>query len=310
VHPTASTKQSSLLPVFSVLAAATLWGTSWFPLRILEQNGLQGLWITLIVYAIPAIIGGLVLFRRWDEFAREPMLLTVIGLANAWCNVAFILAVLEGNVMRVLLLFYLYPVWATLLARVLLGEHLTPRAIITLMVAMTGAMVMLWDPSIGFPWPASGAEWLAITSGMAFAVANVTVRKTQTVSIAIKNLATWLGVAGLALAWILLEQTALPAVSQQVWIWTCTLGPLMVLAMTYTVQYGVTKLPVYRSTVILLFELVAGAVSSQLLTDEMMSTAEWLGGALIGLAAYLSARLGVENGANLELQSPYEKDKK
>ena len=65
--------------------------------------------------------------------------------------------------------------------------------------------------------------------------------------------------------------------------------------MTFTVQYGVTKLPVYRSAVILLFELVAGAVSSQLLTDEVMELNEWIGGGFIVLAAYLSARAYVHN---------------
>jgi drug/metabolite transporter (DMT)-like permease len=41
----------------------------------------------------------------------------------------------------------------------------------------------------------------------------------------------------------------------------------------------------------LLFELVAGAVSQQLLSNEVMTLTEWLGGSLIVLAAYLSARL-------------------
>jgi drug/metabolite transporter (DMT)-like permease len=56
------------------------------------------------------------------------------------------------------------------------------------------------------------------------------------------------------------------------------------------VQYGVTHMPVYRSAVILLFELVAAAVSTQWLSSEIIEPAEWLGGALILTAAYLSAR--------------------
>jgi len=47
---------------------------------------------------------------------------------------------------------------------------------------------------------------------------------------------------------------------------------------------------VHRSATILLFELVAGAVSSQWLTDEVVTTLEWFGGGLIILAAYLAAR--------------------
>jgi len=63
------------------------------------------------------------------------------------------------------------------------------------------------------------------------------------------------------------------------------------LVMTLTVQYGVTRMPVHRSAVILLFELVVGAVSSQLLTEETVLPREWLGGGMIVTAAWLAARL-------------------
>jgi drug/metabolite transporter (DMT)-like permease len=292
-----STKPSAALPVASLLVAATLWGVSWYPLRVLESNGLQGLWITVIVYVIPAVAGSIFLYpRRW-ELRREPAFLFIVALGNGWCNVAFILAVLDGNVMRVLLLFYLSPVWATVLAWWLLNERLTWISLATLAVAMVGAVVMLWNPSLGMPWPTSRADWLAISSGMAFALANVAVRKTQDISIPIKNLCSWVGVAVLAGVWLLLSGAEQPVVSQSVWLWTVLLGPLIVFTMTFTVQYGVTKLPVHRSAVILLFELVAGAISSQLLTNEVMRMQEWGGGAIIVLAAYLYARASVEDAA-------------
>ncbi len=61
--------------------------------------------------------------------------------------------------------------------------------------------------------------------------------------------------------------------------------------MTVTVLYGVSHMPVHRSAVILLFELVIGAVSALLLTDEVVLMREWLGGALIVAAAYMAARI-------------------
>jgi len=39
-----------------------------------------------------------------------------------------------------------------------------------------------------------------------------------------------------------------------------------------------------------LIELVAGAISQQLLTKEMVSGREWVGGVLIVAGAYLAAR--------------------
>jgi drug/metabolite transporter (DMT)-like permease len=63
--------------------------------------------------------------------------------------------------------------------------------------------------------------------------------------------------------------------------------------MTLTVIYGVSHMPLHRSAVILLFELVVGAISAMLLTDEQVQTQEWLGGALILVAAYLAAHAQV-----------------
>jgi drug/metabolite transporter (DMT)-like permease len=63
------------------------------------------------------------------------------------------------------------------------------------------------------------------------------------------------------------------------------------LAMTLSLQYGVARMPLHRSAVIVLFELVVGAVSSLLLTDETISPREWLGGGMIVAAAWLAAHL-------------------
>ncbi len=46
---------------------------------------------------------------------------------------------------------------------------------------------------------------------------------------------------------------------------------------------------IHHSAVISLIELVAGAVSQQLLTDEIVTVREWVGGVLIVIGAYLSA---------------------
>ena len=305
-----STKYSSLIfPVVSLLISATLWGISWFPLRLLENNGLQGLWTSALIYSVPVLLASFLLVIRRKEIMSQPGWLILIAAGNAWCNVAFILAILEGNVMRVLLLFYLSPLWATVLAWLILKEHMSRLAVLTLIIAMSGAAVMLWDPSIGHPWPSSRSDWLAITSGMAFALANVAVRRTQGISIPVKNLFSWIGVSVLAIVWITISDEPTPTASNQVILWTLIFGPLMVFIMTFTVQYGVTKLPVYRSAVILLFELVAGAVSSQLLTEEVMKINEWIGGGFIVLAAYLSARAYVHHPAEAKLDTQMEAPK-
>lgn len=291
MHSDSASKHSAVvLPIVSLLITATLWGIAWYPLRVAQNYGMPGLWTTLLIYSSSLVLGGLLFWRKLSEFSQAPVLLAVIALSNGWLNVAFFLAVIDGHVVRIILLFYLSPLWTTLLGWLVLKEHLTPWSVATLVVAMTGAMIMLWDVSVGFPWPQHYTDWLGISAGISFSISNVTVRKLQRISVRTKMVSAWLGVTLVAAAWIVLGDVAVPQADMQVWGWTLVIGTVMVIVMTVTVQYGVTHMPVYRSAIILLFELVAGAVSAQWLSDEVIAANEWIGGVLIMLAGYLSAR--------------------
>jgi drug/metabolite transporter (DMT)-like permease len=282
----------ALFPVFSLLLAATLWGVIWYPLRLLEAAGLDGLWTTLSIYATAFALGLPLLLRRRAELRQQRGVLLVLALAAGWCNVGFILAVLEGTIVRVLLLFYLSPIWAVLLARVLLGERLSAQARGAFLLAISGALIMLWDPAMGMPWPSEPGDWLAVSAGFGFALSNVAIRQLQQVSVPVKTTVSWTGVL-VIVGFMLLFRGALqlPEVGAGVWLGALALGGIGIVIMTLAVQYGVTHMPVHRSAVILLFELIAGAISAGLLTDEVVRPLEWLGGALIIAAAYWAARL-------------------
>lgn len=284
-----SKSESTLLPVMSLLLAAALWGLLWYPLRLLEDQGMSSVWTTLVAYCAALLAGLLVTWRRRREWFTRPWVLVGLGLASGWCNVSFVVALVEGNVVRVILLFYLSPLWTVLLGRVLLGERLTRDAILVFGIAVAGALIMLWDPRIGWPWPQAGADWLAISSGFAFALANVSIRYLQDVSIPVKTTATWVGCVLIAVLWIAFTVQPVPVVSQSVWLWCVVLGLLGFTTMTLSVQYGVTHMPVHRSAVLLLFEIVVAAVSAQLLSAERMQAWEWAGGILVVCAALIAA---------------------
>jgi drug/metabolite transporter (DMT)-like permease len=279
-----------ILPILSLLLTSTLWGLVWYPLRLLEAQGLSGLWLSLISYGAILTLGLVWLWRSRADWHDNALWLGLMALAVGWCNVAFVLAVLDGTVVRVLLLFYLTPLWALILGWLMLDEHPGTSGLIVFVLAIAGALTMLWDPGLGSPWPRDAADWLAVSSGLAFALANVTVRKTHHLALKTKAAVGWLGDVLVAAVWIVLVAEPVPVVSAQVLTGAVLLGWLGFFIMTVTVIYGVTHMPVYRSAVILLFELVIGAVSAQLLTDEQVLMREWLGGALIMGAAYMAAR--------------------
>jgi len=276
--------------VLSLLLAATLWGLLWYPLRLIQGGGLGGIWTTLTAYAAAFVPGVACAWSRRTELARNPWLLLALLLAAGWCNVSFIIAVLEGTVVRVVLLFYLSPVWTVLLGRIFLGERLSRLSLLVLALALSGAMLMLWDPAIGLPWPQNTADWLAISAGLAFSVSNVLVRAMQRVSIPVKTVTAWAGGVVVGLVWVSAAGNPPPQVGVGVWVAAVALGLFGIVVMTAATQYGVTHMPLHRSAVILLFELVVATASTQLLTDETMLAREWLGGLLIVGAALVSSR--------------------
>lgn len=279
-----------IVPILALLATAFFWGLLWFPMRWLEERGMPGLWATGLLFASALLTGAPLLWRHRGQMALQPGLLLGLALASGWCNTAFILAVLDGQVVRVMLLFYLSPVWAVLLARLLLGERLPSLALLTLALAMGGALIILWDPSLGMPWPQGRADWLAISSGMAFAFSNVCIRKGQELSISLKMIVGWLGVvavSGLLLSMGFGGHAAWSVATVTVAV---VLGVVGIVLMSVFLVYGVTHMPVHRSAVILLFEVVVGAVSAQWLAGETLGLQEWLGGSLILGAAWLASR--------------------
>ena len=291
--------RSSPLAIASLLFAATLWGVFWYPLRLLESAGLAGLWATLVIYAAAMLVLAPFCLPRLAHLPWRPHALDVslLAVAAGICNVAFILAVLDGEVMRVLLLFYLSPLWTVLFGWWLIGERPMPSEWGVIGAAMAGALLMLWEPALGYPWPRERADWLALASGAGFALANVEIRRLQAIPVLHKTFVSWIGVVAVAMLGMLLtDGWHWPQARIGAWLGAAGLGAFGMVLMTLAVQYGVTHMPVHRSAVILLFELVAGALSSWWLAGEHLRPLEWAGGGLIVAGALLSARAQMARG--------------
>lgn len=294
---TSTKPEARLLPVLSLLLSATLWGVVWYPLRLLEEQGLAGTWSALVSYGSILLLFSWLFISQRRVIADNITALLPMGLAAGWCNIAFIMAVLDGNVVRVLLLFYLSPFWAVILGWFMLDERLDRRSMEVFVIAVGGAVIMLWNDAVGLPLPADTADWLAVSAGFAFAFSNVYVRRLQQVDVLLKSACSWAGVVTVAVAWIVIAGTGMPPVSGGVYFMAVLLGLFGFLVMTLSVLYGVTRMPVHRSAVILLFELVAGAISAMLLTDEVVLLREWVGGAMIVTAAVIAAKIHAEDAA-------------
>ena len=273
-----------------LMLGAAIWGVVWYPYRLLAAEGIAGAWATVLTYGV-ALLMALPLFRRGLAGQRVDGWLVAIALTSGACNLGYVLATLNGEVMRVLLLFYLAPLWTVLLARPLLGERISKTGAAVIALALAGATIMLWHPELGWPWPRQWAEWLALATGFMFALSNVLIRRADHYAVEFKAIAVFVGVAIIALPLaVSLEATPTADTMSSTW-WLLGLVAALLVAANVIVQQGLGRMPAGRAIVILTFELPVAALAAWLLAGEGMAAREWLGGGLIVGAGLLAARL-------------------
>ena len=285
--------KQNVMPVAGALSGILVWGLMWYPYRVLQAAGVSGTLATLITFML-ALLCGMILFpldlRQLHRAGRWAALLVV---SAGWTNVSYVLSVLYGEVMRVLLLFYLAPLWTILFSYWLLGERLNRYGYLVMLLSFSGAVIMLWDPQQGLPLPESFAEWMGISAGIAFALSNVVSRRAAHLSLQVKSYSVWLGTSLLTvlLLWWqggLADQ--LHAINAQDWLLLGILG-VVIFSSTFALQYAIANLSANRAIILFLFELVVAAISSYFLAHEVMQPRDWLGALLIVSASLMSGKL-------------------
>jgi drug/metabolite transporter (DMT)-like permease len=279
--------------IFGLLFGASFWGVVWYPYRLLEEAGISGVASSFYSYLIAAVIASIVFVKHWRGLFNQPSSIIWLALAAGWTNLSYVLAVIDGEVMRVMLLFYLSPLWTLILAHFWLKESANLKTFTVIGVSLLGAFIMLYDASNAYylPIPKSQSDWLGLSAGFGFALTNIITRKSTHLSLTAKSFAVWLGVILMALLCVPLLDSSLPKLTllnNSDWLLLLMIG-FGLLAATWLVQYGVTKVAAIRASIIFIFELVVAAIASYFLANETMTTNEWVGGALIVVAALFAA---------------------
>ncbi len=280
------------LAYLALIFNALIWGLSWWPFRQFQAAGLHPLWATVTLYLISLGVISLSAGRAWREFLGTPSLWLIMLAAGA-TNTAFNWGVALGDVVRVVLLFYLMPLWAVLLARLILGERLTALALLRMALALGGAAVVLAPEAGGFPLPSGLADWLGVLGGFTFALNNVMLKRESHRGAHARALAMFSGgvlVAGSA-ALLMGAQGLVPWPSLPGWIWLLPLTGMAVLFFfsNLALQYGAGRLPANVTAIVMLVEVPAAAISALWLGGGSLDLKTAIGGACIVAAAVLAA---------------------
>ncbi len=302
VGGTAGVMAAPWLPVAVLLFSSSMWGLSWLPLKAFAEHGLSGPLLAMLSYGLVGLVGLPWLWRERTLWLRDKRLLLALVLLGGWGNAAFVSALVLGDVVRVMLLFYLAPVWSVLGGRIFLGESVSPRRAGAVALALIGAFLVVGGLSV-FDAPLHAADLLALTSGMGFAGNNIVSRAAQNIPTATKTVALCLGCAAVACLMIVAGPgaalVAMPPAGVVAGLLAYSLLGLALVIVTW--QWSVTRLEAGRSGVLAIAELLVAMLTATLIGDEVMVPREWLGAALIVAAAVLEA---TDTGESVCLPNP------
>ncbi|MEO1640026.1 MAG: DMT family transporter [Pseudomonadota bacterium] len=277
----------------AVLVIGTLWGFYWLPVREIANLGLTGVWGTLAITAagtvalLPFAWTGRAELRQADFWAVAATALG--GFAFVLYSVSF----LYGEVAVVIILFFLTPVWSTLLGRIFFGWPITRTRASVLVLGILGLLVMLGAEG-NVPIPRNLGEWLGLASGFFWSVASLGIRVRRALP-AVQGgfvFAAGATLGGLALAPWLGGWTDSGAIGDgfQLFLWVLLTGGFWWALFIVGLMWATPQLDPARVGILLMAEVLVAAVSAALIVGEHLSVWELVGGALVLAAGLLELR--------------------
>ena len=271
-----------------IVLGGCMWGVYWLPLRHLEGMGFTGasagiaLYTGCLLLLLPFTLGFGAVIRTHLRVLLFSSLLT--GAAFSF----FTTAVALTDVIRAILLFYLTPAWGTILGLVFLGERLDRARILAVLFAFVGLAVILRGNG-GIPIPRNTGDIFALLSGIFWAVGSMGLLKAPEIPARVQVFGFFLGALVLSLITLGIMQEQRGAPISLSWdpivMGYVLIYALYMIAMVFLTILPATVLPPARIGVLLMSEVVIGAISAALLSGEVFGAREALGTLLIITAA-------------------------
>ena len=269
------------------LYAGGVWGLFWIPLRALEKEGINGLWVTVVYFLVPTIFLLPVGILRLKYLKLGGFNLQLTGMLSGGALMLYATSIVYTDVVRAMLLFYLTPVWGTILGRLYLNEDITPLRIFSMIIAIVG-MLTIFGLGVKFPIPQNIGDWMGVASGLLWAVASTRIRLNQNASAIDMTLGFffWATVFSILIA-MALAPNFIPIASQVLPALPILLifVTLFILPGTLATLWGPKFLNPGLVGLLFMTEIVVGSISVALLAGETFGIREIIGIVLISSAS-------------------------
>ncbi len=272
------------MPSAGLAIGAGVWGLYWIPVRAIEQAGVQAAWTGPVIFTASLVVLLPFLLSRLGVLIRNWHGIMLPGLLAGFAFALYIGSLNQTDVVRAILLFYMSPLWSTLLGMVVLRERLTSNRVLALILAFSGLYVVLVVES-GLPIPRNSGDWYALLSGLCWSVATVRLFQDGARNVPEKVGVFILFALVMSIALVLWEQGDLrqmPTLPMMMpaFYWILAIA-LLQLPVTFLTIWPATILSPARVAMLLMVEVLVGVASAALLIDEPFGLREITGAVLI-----------------------------
>ena len=273
-------------PNFAIILSTLLWGTWWFPLRLLNESANNN----AIPLTLSFLIAGLFLLcfslKNIHLLSKRNIMLTLVAAtmgAAAMC--LYNEGLLRGNVARILIFFYLTAVWSTIIEIVFLKVPLTVSRALSITAGFIGLFIITGLDKGNF-LPNSLADIFGILSGLLWSICASLIRVNKELDVNFgTSIFILMGGIFVLLATLLPDGQIISGFNSQILFQTY----LIILAFAFIwllpgywlITYGQDQVDPGRAGILLMFEVVIGIISAYLIANELISIRELLGALFI-----------------------------
>ncbi len=268
----------------AVFVSATIWGLYWVPLRLFESYGVEGAWTVTLLNTPPVLILLPVVLWQWRAHRPHFAQMVAIGFFAGTGLALYASGLVLSSVVRATMLFYLTPVWATLIGMFWLGEKVGWQRWLAIAVGLVG-MFLLLSGGDDQSRPLGIGDVFAVLSGMFWAFGAGLIKRYPATPLPGMTMTQF---AFTALAAIVCSALAGPFALPETGPMLASLpvaaaaSIALILPTVWIIFWAQRILFPGRAGLLMMSEVLVAIVSASLfLPEETMSVVEWVGGALI-----------------------------
>ena len=281
---------------FIIVVSSCAWGLYWLPLRSIEQSGIVGSWSIVLVNACPLIILVPLIFFNLDKLKKYPKPIFFAGIMIGAAFTFYANGLVQTSVIRATLLFYLSPIWSTIIGIIWLNERLTIARVISIIVALIGLILLLYDFRNQETAMLNFGDFSSILSGLFWALGASILKKWSKLPIIPLTAIVYFSTTSLSiLLAIIVYKAPIPSLAligqnfSTAFIWS-----VIVLLPSFCIIFRISQILFPGRVGILMMSEVAVAVISAkiLLPEEQMVILQWIGASAILLAGVVEIIFG------------------